>query len=191
MFCLRCQLRLFMGSFLLSRVVMTGFVLAVPLSAAAAGASFEVDACLRAAASKHGISYPLLYAIAQQESSFNPAVVAASNLDGSEDYGLMQINSRWLPTLARYGIAKQDLFKPCINADVGAWILRTNFERMGVTWSAVGAYNAQSPDKRLRYALAVHSKLKRLSQYSSPVAANTPSTPSNMAVWEQGQGGYQ
>lgn len=123
--------------------------------------SAEVQACLNAAAQKHDLAPVLLFAIAEQESGFNPKAVNVANANRSVDYGLVQVNSGWLPTLARYGIARDDLFKPCINADVGAWILASNFKR-GVSWDAVGAYNAQSPNKRFIYATAIYKKVQRL-----------------------------
>ncbi len=64
----------------------------------------------------------------------------------------MQINSMHLKRLGVYGITRAHLFEPCVSAYVGAWMLRENIERFGPTWKAVGAYNASSPDKQLRYA---------------------------------------
>lgn len=83
------------------------------------------------------------------------------NKDGSRDIGHMQINSRWLPVLKRYGIDERRLFDPCINTHVGAWILSQNFYRLGYNWTAIGAYNAVSPEKRMRYARKVAEVLKR------------------------------
>lgn len=134
-------------------------------SSYAGGPTAEVDTCLRAAASKHGVHYALVRSIAEQESSFNPLAVrkpfVAGNSDASTDYGLMQINSSWLPTLKKHGITAQGLFNPCVNADVGVWILADNFRRLGVTWNAVGAYNAMTPWKRVKYANGVYNKLAR------------------------------
>lgn len=83
------------------------------------------------------------------------------NKDGSRDIGHMQINSRWLPVLKRYGIDEQRLFDSCINTYVGAWILAKNIRSIGYNWEAIGAYNAVSPDKRARYARKVAEVLKR------------------------------
>jgi soluble lytic murein transglycosylase-like protein len=139
------------------------WLLASP-SGFAAAPSLEVDQCLQRAAAKHSVSYVLVRAIAEQESAFNPRAVRKPNTAGGDsttDFGLMQINSGWLNTLRKYGISKDDLFLPCINADVGAWILADNIRRHGLTWNAVGAYNAQTQWKRVRYATGVHSKVQR------------------------------
>lgn len=122
----------------------------------------EVKRCLGAAAQKYGLDYQLLKAIARVESSFNPRAVRlphAAGGDSTTDYGLMQINSSWLPTLKRWGISKEDLFDPCVSAEVGAWVLKSNFRDMGVSWNAVGAYNARSPEKRKVYAWRVYRAL--------------------------------
>lgn len=155
----------------------------------------QVDACLRAAAAKHGIAHQLLQAIAWQESSFNPSAIRKPHTaggDSSTDYGLMQINSSWLPTLAKHGVRLEHLFDPCVNADVGAWILASNFVQLGTTWNAVGAYNARTPWKRLRYANGVYDKLRRLegvrvTTSSLPHAQNqlTYNTNSNQSVSNQ------
>ena len=147
-----------------SLAATSGFVLAAPLIAVAAAPSLEVDACLQAAATKHGIAYPLLRAIAETESSFNPSAVRRPFTAGGNettDFGLMQINSGWLPMLAKHGISEKDLFAPCVSADIGAWILAQNFKSLGVTWDAVGAYNAVTPWKRVRYSTKVYNKLQK------------------------------
>lgn len=136
---------------------------------------------MRAAAAKHGINYLLLRSIAEQESNFNPAAVGG-NTNGSQDFGLMQINSTWLPTLKRYGVNQQALFNPCISADVGAWILADNFKRLGITWDAVGAYNAISPWKRVKYATGVYNKLVK---YSNAGAVGGQARTGDVAVASQ------
>ncbi|TPQ29981.1 lytic transglycosylase domain-containing protein [Cupriavidus pinatubonensis] len=117
--------------------------------------------CLDDAAVFHGISPPLLRSIAMQESGMR-SWVTNRNTNGSEDIGLMQINSIHLPRLAQYGLTRDHLFNGCVNAYVGAWILRENIQRFGPTWKAVGAYNASSPDKQLRYANQIHARWQAL-----------------------------
>jgi soluble lytic murein transglycosylase-like protein len=125
-------------------------------------AVFAAD-CFKQAAQRYAVPVQLLQAIALQESGGNAHAINR-NRNGSYDIGLMQINSAWLPTLARLGISDQHLFDPCVSTLVGAWILSNNFARLGYTTQGLGAYNAVSPDKREKYARQV---LRRLDQLRS------------------------
>jgi soluble lytic murein transglycosylase-like protein len=129
------------------------------LAGLCATSSFAVHACWEDAAARYGLHPHLLYAIAKTESGLNPKAVNRSNPNGSYDVGLMQINSSWLPKLRQFGIDEGQLYEPCVNIEVGAWILAHNMRRLGRTWDAVGAYNAVSPDKRLHYARLVYRNL--------------------------------
>lgn len=79
--------------------------------------------CLDDAARFHHVNVVLVRAIAQQESGMRANAVNR-NTDGSEDIGLMQINSSWLPKLRRYGVTRDSLFNPCVNGYVGTGFLR-------------------------------------------------------------------
>lgn len=116
--------------------------------------------CIDDASAYHGVSPSLLHAIAAHESGMRSDAVNR-NSNGTEDLGLMQINSSWLSTLAKYGVTRESLFNPCVNAFVGAWILKSNIQRFGPTWAAVGAYNAKTPAKQLRYANQIYAQLLR------------------------------
>jgi soluble lytic murein transglycosylase-like protein len=117
--------------------------------------------CFERAAERHGVAPEVLRAIAQQESAMNPTALHR-NPDGSMDIGLMQINSRWLASLSRYGIERHMLWEPCTNVDVGAWILAANFRRYGVNWNGLGAYNAGTMHLRIQYAQKIVSRLRSL-----------------------------
>ncbi|RQR46442.1 lytic transglycosylase [Burkholderia sp. Bp9140] len=124
--------------------------------------------CLDDAATFQKVSVSLLRGIAQVESGMNPNAVN-TNTNGTVDIGLMQINSTWLPTLAREGITRESLFDACTNAYVGAWILSQNIRQLGANWTAIGAYNAASPDKRLAYARKVYDAIRTM-----PDSPDTP-----------------
>jgi soluble lytic murein transglycosylase-like protein len=133
------------------------------------GAALPAHACWDDAAQRYQVSSALLYAIARTESGLNPLAINR-NGNGSRDIGLMQINSAWLPTLAAHGINERDLFEPCTNIHVGAWILAGNVSRLGYTWDAVGAYNATRPALRRAYIEKVRRHLPAALPASAPPA---------------------
>lgn len=55
----------------------------------------------------------------------------------------MQIDSQHFKELSRYGIKPEHLVTdPCMNIYTGAYYLAIAFKKWGITWRAVGAYNA-------------------------------------------------
>jgi len=119
--------------------------------AALAALTFSTGAaanCWQESGDRHGVDPLLLYSIAKVESSLNPRAVN-QNTNGTQDVGLMQINSIHLTWLAKRGITRQQLLdEPCLSSDVGAEILADFIKRYGYTWRAVGAYNAGGADSR-------------------------------------------
>jgi soluble lytic murein transglycosylase-like protein len=117
--------------------------------------------CWSRAAQRYGVDAWLLYSIAEQESSLNPRAFHRNN-DGTYDIGEMQINSSLLPALRRYGIRADDLWEPCLNIHVGAWVLADCSRANGLSWESVGAYNAggrrtkRAEIQRARYARNIY-----------------------------------
>jgi hypothetical protein len=140
--------------------------------------------CFDLAGSRYGIAPSLLRAVASAESDLRPSAVneTHSRRTGTRDIGLMQINTGWLPTLAKYGIREPDLFEPCTNVGVGAWVLAHAFARHGKTWQAVGAYNAACTSlkgeacqrARTRYAWRVYRRLDPAQPTPQALAAVPP-----------------
>ena len=102
--------------------------------------------CFKRAGLAYQVSPHLLEAIARVESNMDPKAVNR-NPDGSYDYGLMQINSRWHKVL---GKRWQYVSNACYNVMVGAWILRRCIDRYGYTWDAVACYHTGKGLSRLR-----------------------------------------
>ncbi|NCV62506.1 MAG: hypothetical protein EBW49_00915, partial [Betaproteobacteria bacterium] len=59
-----------------------------------------------------------------------------------------------------HGLMEQDLFDPCVNVLVAAWILSHNFARLGYNTQGLGAYNAVTPWKRELYARQILQTIK-------------------------------
>ena len=118
--------------------------------------------CWSIASTTYRVNVRLLYAIARVESGLHAGAVSR-NGNGSYDIGLMQINSWWLPKLAKYGITARKLrTNACLNLKVGAWILAQSVRRYGMNWRGVGAYNARTDHKRAAYARKVVRELKAI-----------------------------
>jgi hypothetical protein len=117
-------------------------------------------ACWEDAAQRHQVNPHVLVAIAQQESSLNPKAINR-NANGTEDIGLMQINSIHLPKLAQYGIGREHLFDACTSIYVGAWLLSQQIHRAGNTWEAIGQYHSATPPLRQRYSEKIYRRLQQ------------------------------
>ena len=125
--------------------------------------------CFQAAGARYHIDPRLLEAIAVQESSLNPhAININHNKAGrvtSTDYGVMQVNSGHIPELKSMGVLhdRQELLtNPCLNVQIGAWILARHLQTCGVTWRCLGSYNAgfgetaEQERKRMAYARYIY-----------------------------------
>lgn len=147
---------------------IAGVLMLLSLPASAVDKDAPYQQCFVDAAQKQGVPHEVLMAIAKQESNFNPNAINRSNKDGSSDYGIMQINSWWLPELKKQGVGVKDLMNPCINIHIGAWIFAQGVAKHGWTWKGIGAYNARSDHFRYRYAQNVIRHWKTMAENNHP-----------------------
>lgn len=122
--------------------------------------------CFVQAGEKYSLDPLMLEAIANVESSMRTGAINR-NRNGSEDLGLMQINSSHLPRLLSKGITREKLLSDaCLSVMTGAEILSGFIARFGYTWRAIGAYNTGGGAGRdplsERYATKVASEYRRL-----------------------------
>lgn len=88
--------------------------------------------------------------------------LVSHNHDGSDDLGVMQVNTRWLPAIA--GVTHVDtatvrtrlLADPCFNISAAGAILRTYLDQdQGDLMRAIGDYHSHTPLLHQRYQLQV------------------------------------
>lgn len=116
--------------------------------------SCQAADCFQEAAAFHRVDADILRAIARIESAFDQKAVG-NNTNGTQDLGMMQINSVHFPELVNQGIAPQRLLDACTSIYVAAWHYARQVRRYGNTWKAVGAYHSATPALRDGYARRV------------------------------------
>lgn len=124
-------------------------------------AAASLDQCVDEAAERFGHDRKLLRTLVEIESGGKCVRIhPIKNANKTYDIGCLGINSAWLPMLEKkFGFTESDLYEPCNNIHVGAWVLAKNIRLYGNTWRAVGAYNARTETKRMEYAWRVSTKL--------------------------------
>ncbi|HGW9019252.1 TPA: transglycosylase SLT domain-containing protein, partial [Escherichia coli] len=118
--------------------------------------------CFDLAGRDYKIDPDLLRAISWKESRYRVNAIGINPVTGYGS-GLMQVDSQHFNELARYGIKPEHLTTdPCMNIYTGAYYLAIAFKKWGVSWEAVGAYNAgfrkteHQNQRRLAYASDVY-----------------------------------
>jgi hypothetical protein len=99
--------------------------------------------CINEAAELQHVPAKLIMSILQVERGKVGEIV--KNKNGTYDIGPLQINSTWLPELKKHGITEAQLqFDPCINVNVGAWILAKSIANGADFLSGIGNYNSHT-----------------------------------------------
>lgn len=118
-------------------------------------------ACINQAAITYHVPAILIISVLKTEGGRNGTI--HRNRNGSYDLGVMQINTRWLPTLAQFGISAEAVrYNPCSNVNVGAWILAGSIAGSNEMWRGVGDYNSHTSIYNQRYSQKVQNWHRRL-----------------------------
>ncbi|HTR17431.1 MAG TPA: lytic transglycosylase domain-containing protein [Acetobacteraceae bacterium] len=124
-------------------------------------------ACMALVASVYALPPRVLPAIQAVEGG-QPGTVH-HNADGSDDFGVMQVNTRWLPALAAYThrdpaeVRARLIAEPCYNIAAAGAILRAYMrEAGGNLMRAVGYYHSHTPVLSQHYQALVMDAARRL-----------------------------
>jgi len=99
--------------------------------------------CINHAAIIYHVPATIILAVMRKENGKNGD--ANINRNGTVDYGVMQINSLWLPKIAAYGYTKEDIqYSACRNVFVGTWILAQSISEGQDIWQGVGNYHSHT-----------------------------------------------
>ncbi len=83
------------------------------------------------------------------------------NFNGTYDLGPMQVNTRWLPELARIWHVSEATARiwvrddGCVNVNVAAWILKHKIAETGSLYAGIAYYHSATPVTGARYAAKV------------------------------------
>ncbi len=117
--------------------------------------STVLAACLMLASQTYSVPPAVLVGIYKAEGG--KVGQAVHNTNGSYDLGPMQINTLWIPSLAKKWGVKQAVAKKwvrddaCTNVGVAAWILRTHLDETGNLSQAIAHYHSRTPKHGTRY----------------------------------------
>ena len=121
-------------------------------------------ACMMLAAQTYDVPPAVLVGIYKTEGGKIGQEV--SNTNGSYDLGPMQINTIWLPLLAKkWGVSEDTARRwlrddACTNIGVSAWILRTHIDETQSINQAIAHYHSRTPVHGTRYRKKVLSILR-------------------------------
>ncbi len=130
-------------------------------------------ACMLAISQFHHLPPRLLPSIQAVEGGYPGAI--HHNRDGSDDFGVMQINSRWVQPLAAYivylrqprmtpvAVRARLIADPCFNIAAAGAILQAEYEQSGRDWmAAVGNYHSHTPLLHREYLARVSARAAAL-----------------------------
>jgi soluble lytic murein transglycosylase-like protein len=123
-------------------------------------------ACIVLAAETYSVPSAVLLGIYHAEGGKIGEAVGPNN-NGTFDLGPMQINTLWLPELAKiWGVSEDTALKwvrddPCTNAGVAAWILESHLDETGSLSKAIAHYHSRTPHIGSAYKKRVVSLMSR------------------------------
>jgi len=140
--------------------------------AASGAAPAAVVGCIESAASVYRLPPAVIVILLLVEDGSLGHV--SQNTNKTVDIGPMQVNSTWVPVVAKHWNASpSDTFAAlrdnfCANVEAGTWILRQAMdEAHGDFWEGVGFYHSHDPGYRADYMRKVLRQTLRLQALAS------------------------
>ncbi len=122
--------------------------------------------CLMLAAHNYGVPPAVMIGIMHVEGG-RVGQQIGPNGNGTYDLGPMQVNTHWIPMLARawrvdprtaHALVRDD---GCINVRVAAWILRDKIDEAGSLYGGIAHYHSATPRHGYPYAAKVIKAMER------------------------------
>lgn len=129
-------------------------------------------ACIFTAAQTYAVPPSVILGILNVEGG--RAGQAVRNNNKSYDLGPMQINTLWIPSLAKYWrVSEKTALKmvrddACVNIGVAAWILRTKMNETGSLYKGIAYYHSATPALGHSYRRRVISAMQKYRQVRKP-----------------------
>ncbi len=124
--------------------------------------------CIFTAAQTYAVPPSLILGVLTVEGGYEG--LASANTNGTYDLGPMQINTIWVPQLARYwnvseGTAMRMVRdNSCVNIGVGAWILRSKMNETGDFYKGIAYYHSATPHLGQAYRQKVINAMYKYGQ---------------------------
>lgn len=157
-----------MRAMMLRAVPLAVLLLTTPSTALAKGSAaseMEIARCIRQAAQGRAWLEKTLWGLRKQEAGWLGAEVA--NTNGTHDLGPLQINSWWVPRIARllrrpeHHVRHWLRYDACFNAEAARWIFLSGLQTTGNYWKAVGVYHSPTDWRQRAYAAKVATHMRR------------------------------
>lgn len=118
---------------------------------------------------EYGISYFLMKSIAMTENNKFKTNVITKNTNGTEDIGLMQINTAWIKWMPEAKITKEKLKNVDFNIKIAFKIVNQIIERHGYSWHSIGRYHSGTPKFKRKWLKRIKSNIKYLASIDERV----------------------
>ncbi len=148
-------------------MIAASLVLLPSVGRAGAPAAIPVVSCIESAATVYRLPPAVVLILLSVEGGSLGHV--SQNTNGTVDVGPMQVNTIWVPVVARHwGATTIDTYAAlrdnfCANVEAGTWILRQAMDQAhGDFWEGVGFYHSHDPRYKADYLRKVLHQALRL-----------------------------